>query len=77
MRKIQSNLAGVFRTLQTGDHGLRSADLFRQGRLRGIFLAQELERAAHDPITPAEVRQALSSIQGCFSDKVISSRDER
>jgi predicted DNA-binding antitoxin AbrB/MazE fold protein len=43
----------------------------------GYFSAEEWEAALRDDISLAEVRQALSSIEGSLSDTVIALREER
>ena len=41
------------------------------------FGAEEWEASKRDDVSLAEVRRALSSIQGSFSDAVVASRAER
>lgn len=48
-----------------------------EGDASGYFTPEEWEAALHDEISLAEVRQALSSIDGSLSDGVIALREER
>ena len=43
----------------------------------GYFERDEWEASKHDEITLAEVRLAMSSIQGSLAEAVVASRDER
>jgi len=45
--------------------------------LAGYFEPEEWEASNRDEVSLEEVRHALSSIQGCLSDSVIASREER
>ena len=54
-----------------------SYGMLYEGDASAYFSAEEWEAALRDEISLAEVRQALSSIEGSLSDAVIAERDER
>jgi len=45
--------------------------------LSGYFTPEEWAKAARDPVTWEDVKQALSKISGCLSDTVTAQRQER